>query len=457
MKTLRAVLYTAAAVLAFAGTSAYAFHSGGVADCEGCHTMHNSFENAPMANGNATTPLQQFQAGPYLLQGTDQSSACLNCHQETTDTGPSGYHISTDPAHMPAGVAPLEMTPGGDFGWLKKDYTWIPRGTEVDTSPGYRHGHNIVAADYGYAVDGTNVLAPGGTYPAATFYCSSCHDPHGRYRRDSAGNVTTTGLPIMNSGSYPTTGATGRYRSPQTWGSVGVYRLLAGAAYLPKSVAGDPTLTFTAPSPAAVVPSTYNRSEATTQTRVAYGQGMSEWCANCHPSLLMNGYVSGVSMQRHPAGNSAKLGAIANNYNSWVKSGDFTGVAASSYNSMIPYEEGTSDLTVLGSHAMNDDTYLVGPDTTSSQVMCLSCHRAHASGWDSMTRWSNANEFITLVASTDGTGIPIYPGTDMPGTVNAAAAQGRTQAEHQATMYGRAATKWAPYQRSLCNKCHAKD
>ena len=34
---------------------------------------------------------------------------------------------------------------------------------------------------------------------------------------------------------------------------------------------------------------------------------------------------------------------------------------------------------------------------------------------------------------------------------------GKTQAEIQATFYDRPATAYATYQRSLCNKCHAKD
>jgi hypothetical protein len=53
------------------------FHSGSAAYCEGCQTMHNSSGGKAMAKkGNST----QFQSQPYLLQGSDQSSTCLNCH-----------------------------------------------------------------------------------------------------------------------------------------------------------------------------------------------------------------------------------------------------------------------------------------------------------------------------------------------------------------------------------------
>ncbi|MBS1150879.1 MAG: omcS [Myxococcaceae bacterium] len=144
--------YTIAALSAFA-INAYAFHSGGVAECEGCHTMHNSFENKPMeaeAVGRAIGPalgLAQFQAGPYLLKGSDPSSACLNCHN-AKDTAPSSYHISTDSSMLAPGVPPVEMTPGGDFAWLKKTYDMTVRGTTTPAgNDGERHGHNIHRRD----------------------------------------------------------------------------------------------------------------------------------------------------------------------------------------------------------------------------------------------------------------------------------------------------------------------
>ena len=87
---------------------------------------------------------------------------------------------------------------------------------------------------------------------------------------------------------------------------------------------------------------------------------------------------------------------------------------------------------------------------TSNRVVCLSCHRAHASGWEFMGRWNNAGEFIAV----DG----VWPGTDSPSTIATSAkyAQGRTTAETKQAYNGKNMT-YASYQRSLCNKCHAKD
>ena len=187
---------TFAVAFALAYGNAFAFHSGGVAECEGCHSMHNSFEGSANVTG-----MPQFQSGPCLLKATDQSGACLNCHN-SADTVGSGYHISTDGSLVgQTKQGPVELTPGGDFAWLKMTTTGSIR-KAATTWDGDRHGHNIVAVDFGYTADKTLTAAPGGSYPAANLACSSCHDPHGRYRRDATGVEATTGLPIFNSGSY---------------------------------------------------------------------------------------------------------------------------------------------------------------------------------------------------------------------------------------------------------------
>jgi len=66
---------------------ALAFHDGGVAHCNGCHTMHNSEQGALVdpdsPNGN-----------PWLLRDGTPSDTCLGCH--AGDGG--GYHVlASDP------------------------------------------------------------------------------------------------------------------------------------------------------------------------------------------------------------------------------------------------------------------------------------------------------------------------------------------------------------------------
>lgn len=426
MKTFKLSLVIMAAALLTIGLSgmAYAFHSGGVADCGGCHSMHS-----PKAGGS------------FLLIGSDQSSTCLSCHAKP-DTAPTGYHVMTYPVPA-AGSPPVELTPGGDFGWILKTYNFTVRGTPT-TELGDSHGHNVVATEFGISTDATNATAPGGTFPSGQLACNSCHDPHGKFRRiggDTTYTIGTSGAPIIGSGSYATSAV------PTATQAVGVYRLLAGQGYAKVTYPGVP---------AAVVPSSYNRSEATTQTRAAYGYSATgggktnwgEWCGACHPNMH-----SGFGNYVHPT--EQTLGStVSGNYQTYVNSGNTTGgSSATSFLSLVPFIESTSDYAALKLHAKNDDSALTGP-ASSDRVSCLSCHRAHATGWPEGLRWNTEWEFISYV---DGSGNPVWPGTDNQPAANGERHRGRTELETRTAYYLRPVTIFGAYQRSLCNKCHAQD
>lgn len=364
-----------------------AFHSGGAEECQECH----------VGTGGQ-------------LRGSDTSSSCLRCHQASAGTlKPTGYYVATNIINLSAGMPPSQLTPGGDFGYLKKNYYWSSPGGGQNKSVGERHGHNIVAMDFGYVADTINILAPGGNYPANELSCISCHDPHGKIAKD------------------PTTN--------------GAYRLLGGVGYSPRSAGG---ITFTFDSPVAVAPPNYNRSEAVTDTRVAYGKGMSEWCANCHAKI---GADAGAAQYGHPVGSLAKFSQeTISTYNAYLKSGNLSGSGNTSYTSLVPFEEGTENRQLLAQHARSDGGYTNGPDFASN-VMCLTCHRAHASGWDLMARWNMSTDFIIYDS--------VCPGTDKNSPKECA--QGRTSIETQRALYDRPPSLYASYQRGLCNKCHTID
>jgi hypothetical protein len=452
MKRITVSLAIAASALLLS-SPAMAFHDGGVAHCEGCHTMHNSVNNAPISTtlGGKKIPLDT--SGTYLLQGSTQSEACLNCHEST----PGSYHISTPANTNTAGASAngyiTQFSPGGDFRWL----TYV-------TSNSQGGGHAINAPAYGYGaanVPAALSTAPGGganAYPVGSLNCSSCHDPHGKYRRtDNTDNFVTTGAPIYSSGSYGGTGA-----SIAT--AVGSYRLLAGSGYIPKSL-GTSVTPFTAAPPVAVAPTTYNVSATTLNgnVRVSYGSGMSEWCANCHGAMhSSSSYTSGQSTTGtvHPAGQAAGsmgsgAGSIVANYDAYVTSGIMTGTDTTSYQELVPYETGdttfSSNLIATSAFSASGLTgsALTGPTstfvTTQPQVMCLSCHRAHATGFHSMLRFDDA-EFVTTLSS----GTPVY---------NTSRTSLSSVADTQTAYYNRPASVFGAngYQRMLCNKCHAKD
>jgi mono/diheme cytochrome c family protein len=423
---------------AFASTSAYAFHSGGVAECEGCHSMHNSLEGSANVTG-----MPQYQSGPFLLKAQDQSGACLNCHQ-SADTAPTGYHISTAGITPLDSTAPVEQTPGGDFAWLKKTMTGSIRKTAT-TWEGDRHGHNVIAIDFGYTADKELTAAPGGSYPASALACSSCHDPHGRYRRFADGSIASTGLPIFASGSYTSSAAPIAGVS-----AAGAYRILAGAGYQPKSLSGS--YAFANQVPAAVAPSSYNGVNTTaagTFDRVAYGSGMSEWCANCHTAMHLDTYTSGTKGLVHPAGNGAKLTApIAANYAAYVSSGIMTGTGAG-YSALAPFETGNGQ-TLADYTALKAFQATPTAPTTSNNVLCLSCHRAHATAFESMARYYLGNEFMTVADSANAA---IYDTSTTENKINT----GYNTVQQTNAYNGRPATVFGPWARNYCNKCHAKD
>jgi hypothetical protein len=447
MQILNLNLFLIAAIAVIFGLNAtsFAFHSGGVADCEGCHSMHNSYEGSP----NVTNRTFAQGTGAYLLKANDQSGACLNCHH-AADTTPSSYHISTAGVAQNDSTTPVEMTPGGDFAWLKKTMLKPNPNRTMIYTKGQRHGHNIIASDFGYVADPDLTVAPGGTYPADKLACSSCHDPHGRYRRFADNSYGTTGFPIFSSGSYnnsanPIAGIS----------AVGAYRILGGAGYKPKSLTGS--FAFTIDPMDVVVASTYNRSEAVDQTGIAYGKNVSEWCANCHSGMLQGSYTSGMAGLRHPAGNGAKLTAdIVTNYNAYVSSGIMTNTnSAKAFSTLAPFATDTNDRSVMKPQAVTGTggNSNHASATTGDNVTCLSCHRAHATAFESMLRWSNGHEeeFLT---SVDGSGIAIFGNADGSGNGQS---MYYSATQMQTAYYGRPATYFGPNARSYCNKCHAKD
>jgi len=422
----------------------FAFHSDGVGQCEGCHSMHNSFGGSANVSGRSTGT----GAGAYLLKANDASGVCLNCH-EAADVAPNGYHVSTSGVYPYDGTTPVEMTPGGDFAWLKKTMNITIGGTAVpDGNMGQRHGHNVIANDSGYYEDSRLHMAPGGSYPANSLGCQSCHDPHGRYRRFADGSYSTSGLPIYGSGSYsnsddPLPG----------FSAVGSYRMLAGKYYQPKSLNGS--FTFENNPPDAVVSPDYNRSEEFSQTGIAYGQGMSEWCVNCHTDMLLGAYSTGHSVLPHAAGNSAKLSAdIAANYNSYLSSGILTNTnPAAAFSTITPFEVGSNDYTTLKMYAVTSDSYAdqrMPAAGVTNNVMCLSCHRAHASGFDNALRFSYRSEFLTIADSSSNA---VYDSSTTENSNN----RGYNVVQQKNAYNGRPATVLGPFQRSYCEKCHASN
>lgn len=248
---------------------------------------------------------------------------------------------------------------------------------------GERHGHNVVAAGFGLVPDGTLWSAPSNgsvTYQSAWLQCTSCHDPHTTAQES--------------------------------------YRLLGSTGYKGGSRAVG--IRFTNPSPQALpCPGPGGTLQAESdRDHPDYGTGMSEWCINCH-----SGFASGHS---HPAGPNSRLGALAAHYNTYQGTGNLSGSEATAYDFLVPFERGRGAVGTLRC-ARTD-----GP-TSDATVMCLSCHRAHASAFGGIGRWDFGTPYLStsaILSSPEGRNA--YYGENI-------------------------LQRYDPYQQSLCNKCHGKD
>jgi hypothetical protein len=199
-----------------------AFHDVGVAECAGCHTMHNSQDGALV---DAAHPA----GNAYLLNNGNSSDTCLRCHaaygQFAGGTGHGG---------------------GGDFYWLTKTYTWTAHG-HAYSSEGDSHGHNIISPAYGLAQDVTLSAAPGGIFLSQHLTCTSCHDPHGNQNfRILYGNVGP-------GPKYDGTRFSFTSDAPLALG--GSRRTVSGSGM------------------------------ETNEAHTIYKSGYSEWCANCHTTM----------------------------------------------------------------------------------------------------------------------------------------------------------------------------
>jgi predicted CXXCH cytochrome family protein len=262
------------------------------------------------------------------------------------------------------GLDPLFPPPekgGGNFVFLFEDN--LNDAVDGATNPiaGDAAGHNIDAPSYGLTFDARYSLAPGGTFPANQMSCTSCHDPHGNAD----------------------------------------FRLLRGSG---ETVGGT---VFSRPAPRARGTALDPGPESPVN-HTAYLDGMSEWCANCHGADY---HETGGSVFEHPGART--LGAvISNRYNEYDGVNSPTGgTTASAYLPEVPFEDTSNS---IGSS--------MGP-SASSRLICLSCHRAHATSAPAAGRW----DFNVTRLDDDGLASGSYP---LPNP------------------YG------DPDQGSLCAKCH---
>lgn len=322
----------------------------------------SAFHDAGVAHCNGCHTMHNSEDGTYVDPDSPTGNAWL-----LKDETPSDVCLSCHATGLGAvfGADPLAPPPekgGGNFAFLLEDNLNDGHNGALNPIGGDAAGHNIVAPSLGAAADATLSTSPGGTFPASELGCSSCHDPHGN---DS-------------------------------------FRLLHGAGEVQ-----DGLYTFSNAAPEASGLSIFFGSESQSN-HTAYNSGMSAWCANCHGDFHNSGNLV------HPSGESIG-GSISTTYNLYNGTEDQTGGAqATAYLAEVPFED-----------AANTTSSTAGP-SASSQVSCVTCHRAHATSAPNAGRW----DFNVTLLEEDGLESGSYAIPDPYAS---------------------------PNQRSLCNKCHNQD
>ena len=252
---------------------------------------------------------------------------------------------------------------GGNFCFLLEDNLNDGYGGASHPIPGDDAGHNLVAPSFNMGPDATLDTAPGGTFPSEHLGCTSCHDPHGNQN----------------------------------------FRMLNGVGWVQNELSE-----FVNPAPEAYGLSIYHGQERANR-HTAYYNGVSAWCGNCHPDIHAAG-SDHVHVTGEPIGED-----VATYYNAYDGTLDILGGdQMTAYLPEVPFEDPTIQYTSTS-----------GP-TGASRVMCLTCHRAHASSAPNAGRW----DFNLTHVSDDG---------------------------QESGSYAIPNPYAEPAQRSLCNKCHRKD
>lgn len=365
MKKVLVCLLSMAFVLAMGGM-ALAGISG---QCANCHTMHYSQNGAPPA-GASGGPF------PVLLLG-----GCMGCHSNS-----AAVTIKTGVIPVVWNTGGGTLDPGTSQSWGGTNYNLAGGNfSYVVTGPSDSKGHNIEGM---VAPDAALLNNPPGyntTYDPSTTKWSTAN------QLTCAGSNGCHGDRNANRASYPDSfsasfaGVRGAHHGASTSldGSTTAksYRFLGSAALPAYSVLGKEDSDWQQTASA----SDHNEyqgalTQATTNT-------MSYLCGQCHGTFHATaGIGTGSPWLRHPTDTDvmAKGGEYAS-YNDIVAVGAYSLEAPVGYVGAIP--------------AAPRETVAAG----NSPVICLSCHRAHASPYNDILRW----DYSTMQAggaSASGTG-----------------------------------------------------
>ncbi|MEA2084012.1 MAG: cytochrome c3 family protein [Thermodesulfobacteriota bacterium] len=357
--TIKAALISTAAAVPLVLASPQDASAKVTGKCYNCHTMHNSQGTNPMVSGGG---------GPIssLL-----INSCVGCHSSAGSSTTYVLGDSTVPVVNYIGSGePTEYLAGGNFYWVK----------EGNTNAADSKGHNVFLDED----DDTLTLAPG----ANVLGCGtdSCHENLSQPCYDSSF------FPYVDDGDYGCKGChlnERHHADDDSAGGVvttveqGFYRFLAGHRDVTsgKGAQGYEDPNWEAGQPNLSIGGANHNEYLGSSTANSYGfdggdggNGTTAFCTGCHGNFhSTDPNQTGATWLRHP---SDAVIPASGEY-------DDVGGAGHLYDPLSPVAKQSIDATP-------DTTVTVGSD----MVMCLSCHRPHATPYPDLLRWDYAGNMI---------------------------------------------------------------
>jgi hypothetical protein len=386
------------------GVNTKQYHSYDGLICTDCHTLHGSEDGAKVNAGSGTGAWTGTGGFRELLYKGDWTDMCLSCHKQGFETSAT----ADLPSVVDSGwIAPIVMTldgvdpagkslPAGDFYYSNLD-------PKKGHNPAYTKGSLAAATSKLMAADSTlGSLPPGGvTITDGEWSCHSCHGMHSRFsgsytawrqvKRKVNGKVVTGDV-----SSFGVETATGNQTQD--------------TAYEPikSNSRGDiqGTNYVNTRKDANALQGADLLADYSDTNKNVYQGGFSSFCSACHGDFHGgNGEIRstdnantrvGGAWIKHPTNvtmdqsGGSKYGI--NTYKAVITNAQANNPNPAGYDWKYPLVKADADFTVKSTIASATDAATLA---TTDRIMCLTCHKAHASQFENMTRWdTNAHSFI---------------------------------------------------------------
>ena len=334
----------------------FTFSNADAAVCSACHTMHNSQDGTANSFDGSTHA--------KLLKGS-----CMGCHEDTTSANTtkniaSGVKVPviSNPNNAPNDPGRATSVSGSTMALAGGNFYFLTGGSQVDA-----RGHNVNLVTNNHS-DNTLTAPPGGV----------SGDIGGATRITCAGNAGCHGDRTYNTASDPSEGNNMSALAGAHHEGGAIDGLTVGKSFrFLKGVLGTEDSDWQQSASA----SDHNEYKGVNDTNGAVGS-MSSFCAQCHGAFHGTTDVqSGSEWIRHPT----DLSVIA-------QGGAYAGIGTTGYRIETPVAR-----TTIGAAAST-------VTATQDIVMCLSCHRAHASPNDDILRWNYATMLAGAGGGASGTG-----------------------------------------------------